>query len=123
MHLTELGLTIYLGYGDADAPPATDLPLSISHAPPAPAGGSAPQPVTLPPGGAGTGLPKNRQWPRRHFETRRFPRQRGKEQEIERDAGARETEQTRAGQWQGSRRLRRLDGLDYRKGGSEAQAK
>jgi len=52
MHLTELGLTIYLGYGDADAPPATDLPLSISHAPPAPAGGSAPQPVTLPPGGA-----------------------------------------------------------------------
>ncbi len=41
LHLTELGLTIYLGFAEGDAPAQDALPLSISLDPPAPAGATS----------------------------------------------------------------------------------
>jgi len=52
IHLTELGLTVYLGFGDGGEMPSTDLPLSISLDPPDPAGAVLPPPMPMPPGGA-----------------------------------------------------------------------
>jgi len=52
MHLTELGLTIYLGFAEGDAAPSMDLPLSISLAPPEQVSAGTLAPPLPPVGGA-----------------------------------------------------------------------
>lgn len=49
MHLTELGVTIYLGFAEGDERPSTDLPRSISLGPPLSVAAAEPQPPLLPP--------------------------------------------------------------------------
>lgn len=60
MHLTDLGVTIYLGFSDDGSTPVPLMPVSISLAPPMAGGGAAPgtapPPLPTPPGGT-AGVP------------------------------------------------------------------
>jgi hypothetical protein len=52
VHLTELGVTIYLGYSDTGAPPDPTWPVAVSMGPPVAGGGpSQPPPLPDPPAG------------------------------------------------------------------------
>jgi hypothetical protein len=60
MHLTDLGVTIYLGFSDDGSVPVPLMPVSISLGPPMAGGGAAPgtapPPLPTPPGGT-AGVP------------------------------------------------------------------